>query len=277
MASSFSALSQTLSGITRTKINELEKQRTIHEARKDKILEHAEKEKDQLARINLLLKGVRSLNPEASQSPAVKNIKHWLTQSKYDVSVPKDFMQAHEDLLRSHLEVPSRKLALGHLYARLITEWMTASVSGREASEEESFEILDRQKERLQQLCDKFEKVVFDPLETDEVEIDLYLNELFKGEDEESAKSLKALRKTISDSCRQIFGEKAPFDSTTLKWCINGLLAEDLLSDQKQAILRDLLEQPVVLGEIADVLNMRFSNIDTWEWDAGEFGSKSYS
>ena len=62
--------------------------------------------------------------------------------------------------------------------------------------------------------------------------------------------------------------------STTLKWCVNGLLAEDLLSDQKQAILRDFLEQPVVLGEIADVLNMRFSNIDSWEWDAGERGSK---
>ncbi|XEV04457.1 hypothetical protein FSHL1_009744 [Fusarium sambucinum] len=269
---SFSALSQTLEGITRTKINELEKQRTIHEARKDKILENANQEKDQLARINLLLKGVRSLNAEAFQSPAVKNIKHWLTQSKYDVSVPSDFMQAHEVLLRLHLEVPSRKLALGHLYARLITEWMAASVSDGSSPEEESFEVLDRQKERLQELCDKFEQVVFDSLETDEVEIDLYLNELFKGENEESAKSLKALRKTIGDSCKQIFGEKAPFDSTTLKWCINGLLAEDLLSDQKQAILRDFLEQPVVLGEIADVLNMRFSNIDSWEWDAGEHG-----
>ncbi|KAJ4002734.1 hypothetical protein NW752_009386 [Fusarium irregulare] len=268
---SFSALSQTLGGITRTKINELEKQRIIHEARKDKILENADQEKAQLARINLLLEGVRSLNAEAFQSPAVKNINHWLTQSKYDVSVPSDFMQVHEDLLRSHLEVPSRKLALGHLYARLITEWMTP-VSGGLSSEEEFFEVSDRQKERLQELCDKFEQVVFDPLETDEVEIDLYLNELFKGEDEEKAKSLKALRKTIGDSCRQVFGEKAPFDSTVLKWCIDGLLAEDLLSDQKQAILRDFLEQPVVLGEIADVLNMRFSNIGSWEWDAGEHG-----
>ena len=122
MASSFSALSQTLGGITRTEINELEKQRTIHEARKDKILQDADQAKDRLARINLLLKGVRTLNAEAFSSPAVKNIKHWLTQSKYDVSIPSDFIQAHEDLIRSHLEVPSRKLTLGHLYARLITE-----------------------------------------------------------------------------------------------------------------------------------------------------------
>ncbi|KAF4335775.1 ubiquitin ligase [Fusarium beomiforme] len=273
MASSSFALSQTLGVITQTKISELGKQRTIYEARKDKILEEASQENDQVARIKLLLEGVQNLNAEAFQSPAVKNIKHWLSQSKYDVSVPSEFMQAHEELLRSHLEVPSRKLALGHLYARLITEWMTASHSGRPASEEESFEIVDRQKERLQQLCDKFERVVFEPLETDEVEIDLYLNELFQGEQgEESAKPLKTLRETIGNSCRQIFGEKSPFDSTTLKWCINGLLAEDLLSDQKQAILRDFLEKPVVLGEIADVLNMRFSNIDSWEWDAGEQG-----
>ncbi|KAL5623655.1 hypothetical protein FOBRF1_002905 [Fusarium oxysporum] len=273
MASSFFALSQTLGGITHTKISELEKQRTIYESRKDKILEQANQEDDRTARVNLLLEGVENLNAEAFQSPAVKNIKHWLSQSKYDVSVPSEFMQAHEELLRSHLEVPSRKLALGHLYARLITEWMTASLSDRPASEEESYEVLDQQKERLQQLCDKFERVVFEPLETDEVEIDLYLNELFQGEQgEEGAKSLKALRETIGDSCQQIFGEKAPFDSTTLTWCINGLLAEDLLSDQKQAILRDFLEKPVVLGEIADVLNMRFSNIDSWEWDAGEQG-----
>ncbi|KAM0345450.1 hypothetical protein ACHAPU_006377 [Fusarium lateritium] len=273
MASSFLALSQTLGGITNTKIGELEKQRTIYEARKDKVLEQANQENDRVARINLLLEGVQNLNSEAFQSPAVKNIKHWLSQSKYDVSVPSEFMQAHEELLRSHLEVPSRKLALGHLYARLITEWMNTSVSGSPAPEEDSFEVLDQQKERLQQLCDKFERVVFEPLETDEVEIDLYLNELFQGEQgEESSKSLKALRKTIGDSCRQIFGEKAPFDSATLKWCINGLLAEDLLSDEKQAVLRDFLEKPVVLGEIADVLNMRFSNIDSWEWDAGEHG-----
>jgi hypothetical protein len=276
MASSFLALSQTLGGITHTKITELGKQRTIYESRKDKILGQANQENDRVARINFLLEGVESLNPEAFKSPTVKNIKHWLSQSKYDVSVPAEFMQSHEELLRSHLEVPSRKLALGHLYARLITEWMDASVSGSSASEEESFEVLDQQTERLRQLCGKFERVVFEPLETDEVEIDLYLNELFQGEqDDESSKSLKELRDTMSESCRRIFSEKAPFDSTTLKWCINGLLAEDLLSDQKQAILRDILEKPVVLGEIADVLNMRFSNIDSWEWDAGEHGSKS--
>ncbi|KAF5672312.1 ubiquitin ligase [Fusarium heterosporum] len=269
---SFLALSQTLGGITNTKIGELEKQRTIYEARKDKVLDQANQEDDSIARINLLLEGVRNLNAEAYQSPAVKNIKHWLSQSKYDVSVPAESMQAHEDLIRSHLEVPSRKLALGHLYARLITEWMT-SVSSEPAQEEESFEVLDQQKERLQQLCDKFEQVVFEPLQTDEVEIDLYLNELFQGDrGEESAKSLKSLREAITNSCGQIFGAKAPFDSATLKWCINGLLAEDLLSDEKQAILRDFLEKPVVLGEIADVLNMRFSNIHSWEWDAGEHG-----
>ncbi|KAM0431554.1 hypothetical protein ACHAQK_010179 [Fusarium lateritium] len=273
MASSFLALSQTLGGITHTKISELGKQRTIYEGRKDMVLGQANEEKDQVARINLLLEGVKNLNREAFKSPTVKNIKHWLSQSKYDVSVPSEFMQSHEDLLRSYLEVPSRKLALGHLYARLITEWMTASVSGRPASEEESFKVLDRQKERLQQLCDKFERVVFEPLETDEVEIDLYLNELFRGEkDEESAKSLGELRDTIAESCQEIFDVKAPFDSMTLKWCINGLLAEDLLSDEKQAILRDFLEKPVVLGEIADVLNMRFSNIESWDWDAGEHG-----
>ncbi|KAI9163662.1 putative ubiquitin-protein ligase [Paramyrothecium foliicola] len=273
MASSFLALSQTLENITRTKIRELEKQRTIYEGRKHEVLQAADRSVDRRARIALLLKGVEDLHNTAFHSDPVSNIRHWINQAKYDVSVPDELLETHEKFLRSQLEIPSRKLSLGHLYSRLMTEWMAASVGDATTSEVDSFEVVDHQHQRLKELCDKFERVVFEPLETDEVEIDLHLNELFQGDGtEESVQSLSTLRKSIGDFCQNILDSKAPFDSGTLNWCINGLLAEDLLSDEKQGILRDFLENPVVLAEMADILNMRFSNIESWDWEAGENG-----
>lgn len=187
MASSAAALSKTLESITLTKIRELDKQRAKYEARKNDVLRIAGQSTDQRTRIAQLLKGVEDLYPGTAQENAVRNIKHWLNQSRYDVCVPNELLQAHEENLRSKLEVQSRKLALGHLCARLVTEWMPSSAGDATAAmnpselEAESSEVLDRQKERLQELCDKFEKVVSDPLETDEVEIESYLLNVVPG------------------------------------------------------------------------------------------------
>jgi hypothetical protein len=277
MASSTSAISQTVESITLTKIKELVKQRERYEAQKNEVLTRAGQCANQSDRISQLLAGVWKLDPEANYEKAVLNIRHWLYQARYDISVPKELLQEHEELLRSRLEVRSRKLALGHVYARLVTEWMAGpgSIDATTAatSEEESFEVVDRQKQRLQQLCDKFEQVVFTPLETDEIEIDNFLRGMFEG-NEGHEKSLKSLRERIRKECELLLVDTKPFHESTLKWCINGLLAEDLLSDEKQAMLRQFLRNSVVLDEMADVLNMRYNDFENWEWDAPESGSK---
>jgi hypothetical protein len=273
MAPPASVLSQTLQSITLTKIRELENQRDKYEASKNEVLTAAARYPDnRRKRIAKLLRGVNVLYPEALEDNQVRNVQHWLDQSAYDASVPDHMLQSYEDLLRSKLEVQSRRLGLAHLYARLVTEWMTPPSDEPGSSEEDSFEVLDRQKERLQELCDKFEAVVFEPLETDELEIDLYISEFFKGD--KGTKSLKDLRKAIGTSGETMLGAKTPFNEDMLIKCIKGLLIEDLLSDEKQVILTDFLENKVVLGEIADVLNMRFLDIERWDWQAGENGSK---
>lgn len=119
-------------------------------------------------------------------------------------------------------------------------------------------------------MVDKFEAVVFEPFETNEVEIRGFLDRLFP--DEESQKELAKLRKTISEASEKFMAEKAPFNLESLTSCIKGLLTEDILSDEKQAILRDFLDSDVAKSEIADVLNMRFSDLKEWHWDAGEEG-----
>lgn len=278
MSSSTSILSKTLQSITVTKIRELEKQRAQYETRKNKILEDVEDHIDRGERISCLLHGVKELyrtKDDNENEKSINNIINLLAQSRYDASLPAHMLQSCEDFLRSKLEVESRKLSMAHLYSRLVTEWMDPGDPMEDASvaasseEDSSFEVIDRQKERLQNLCDQFEKVVFTPLETDEKDINEYLSGFFDTDEKRTA--LKNLQDHVRLSSESMLEMAKPFNETTLKQCINGL-EKDLLSDEKQAILREFEENDVVLREIADVLNTRFADFEIWEWDAGEDG-----
>ncbi|KAL2009640.1 hypothetical protein VTN00DRAFT_5447 [Thermoascus crustaceus] len=238
-----SALSQTLQSITLTKIRELEKQRHAYDTRKNQIL-----------------------------------AERWLDQARYDSSIPDHVLRSFEEQLRSKLEIQSRKLSLADLYSRLLTEWTNPSMtkgkdvwtSSASSSEENEFEVVqERQNQRLQQLCDQFESVVFTPLETDEAEIHAFMRELFP-DDDESTKALEDLRQRIREMSTAMLAEEVPFTEDSLAWCIKGLLTENLLGDEKQAILRDFLQNKVALADIADVLNMWYADIKNWNWHAGE-------
>jgi hypothetical protein len=276
MAPPLSVLSKTLHSITLTKIRELEKVRTKYETRKKSVLEFADKANDdQRERINRLLVGLKELLPEVSEERDIENITRSTDQSKYDASIPEEMLQSFENQLRAKFDIHSRRLSMADLYSQLLQEWIKPgsndeTVATSEGGDLDSFHVVERQKERLQELCDKFEAVVFEPLQTDEIEIDNYLRDLCSGE--ECLYALSKLRKRIGEWGTSFPKLTHPFDEDTLKWCINGLLAEDLMSDEKQSTLQDFLHNDVVLKEIADVLNMRFANIENWDWDAGQQG-----
>ncbi|KAK2021588.1 hypothetical protein LX32DRAFT_733371 [Colletotrichum zoysiae] len=273
-----SVLSKTLQSITVTKIRELEKRRAQYESRKSNILQDADRHLSQGERIACLLRGVKELyygNGYNVYSSGVDNIDSLLAQSKYDASVPPHMLQSAEDLLRSNLDVQSHKLSMAHLYSSLVTEWMSpgdpmeGTAAAALAEEESSFEVVDRQKERLQNLCDQFENIVFTPLETDEAEIDKYLHGFFDTEDKEEI--LNNLRLSIRTDSESMLRSLKPFNENMIKQCIKGLLEQDLLSDEKQTILKEFEQNEMVL-EIADVLNTRFNDFESWSWDAGEGG-----
>jgi hypothetical protein len=276
MAPQTSAFSQTVESITLTKFKELEKQRQKYEIRKAEVLKKVNQHSDNpRKRLEQLFHGVREICPSSiSGGTNIHNIQYWTKQAVYDPSIPAELLEPHEKLLRSKLEIQTRKLSLADLYTRLVTEWMTATEStGGDGPDESSFEIVDRQKARLQELCDKFEEVVFQPLETSEVEIDLYINSFFTNE--ETTRTLESLRRRIDIDVKNLLHDSSPFRETSLRWIIRGLLSEDLLSDEKQTILREFLDNKVVLKEIGDVLNMRYSDFEKWEWQAGPGGSMS--
>ncbi|KAK3946224.1 hypothetical protein QBC46DRAFT_348815 [Diplogelasinospora grovesii] len=296
MASPTSALSKTLQSITLNKIRELDSRRTSYETRKRDVLQKAEAASNQRDRVACLVDAFRELCPDVIPVGWVKNIEQWLAQSRYDDSIPESKLADFECQLRAKLDIQSRKLDMAHLYSRLLTEWMDQSSSDSNSSrrlpraggdksddgdpeedgDNDNFEkdnlelVAERQRQRLSALVDRFETVVFEPLETSDTEIRAFLDKLFPNE--QSQKALARLREKVGESSADFMSRTRPFTQESVTACIKGLLAEDLLSDEKRAILRDFLDNEVAKGEIADVLNMRFSGLKQWHWDAGPDG-----
>lgn len=268
MASPASVLSKTLQSITLSKIKELESRRNSYEAQKRVFLEKAQAATDQRDRLECLLDAFKELYPGASKDRSLTNIERWLTQSRYDASIPTSKLADFDEQLRAKLDVQSRKLDMAHLYSRLLTEWMDQPIVDPLENlptddNDDAFEVVvERQRQRLSELVDKFESVVFKPLETSDTEMRKFLDDLFT--DEESQKALQQLRESVAEASKELWSEIAPFNDESLTSCIKGLLTEDILSDEKQAILRDFLESEVAKAEIADVLNMRYSDLKQW-------------
>lgn len=159
------------------------------------------------------------------------------------------------------------------LYSQLLTEWLSSDAATDTetpdtASLDGDFEIVEKQKERLHQLSEKFESVVFTPGDVDVEQIQGMLQARFANED--AAKALGTLRQRISNFGHRLANQSTPFTPVVLEWCISGLLQSDLLSDQKKNALDDFLKDKVVLAEIGDVLNMRFVDLQNWSWDADD-------
>lgn len=157
------------------------------------------------------------------------------------------------------------------MYSRLLTEWVETPASTvaepadlARSSSNESFEVVeDTQKARLEQRQDKLARVVFEPLQTDQAEINTYLYGLLP--DDHGAKALKHLRHDIAWRGEVMLRESFKIDDQSLKWCIKALLNNQLLNDEKKASLSDFLKDDAVLKEIQDVLNMRMSDVKEWQ------------
>lgn len=289
MSSSKSMLSQTLQSITDIKLRELQKQRKSFFSRKDALLAQVDETVSEQDKIRELLRGIVKLHPsnpekslgefkdweldEVSGDSTLSSLRRFVDQSQYDPSIPASMLARFKTQLYEMIEKSSQKLDYADRYSRLLTEWLgsdAASVAetADNASSDGKFEVIERQKERLQQLSEKFESVVFSPADVDTNAIQELLAGFF--EDEGAEKALEQLRRRISGFGNRLASDPKPFTKPVLEWCIRGLLQSDLLSDQKETTLEEFMKDKVFLAEIIDVLNMRYVDLESWSWDADE-------
>lgn len=89
-----------------------------------------------------------------------------------------------------------------------------------------------------------------------------YLAELFS--DKAASEALQEFRRNISDLSSKLRIRNVGVD--TLKSVIRSVLQTDLLSDKKQATLKEFLRSRAILEELATVLDLQLQSLETWSW-----------
>ncbi|KAJ8124298.1 hypothetical protein O1611_g9342 [Lasiodiplodia mahajangana] len=280
-----SVYSEALQEITNTKLEELSKKRAEFEATKANALSRLENELDPLTRLGLLSQGVKdcfgikttktgemlsgpSKNPDLELE--LKHLDSFMAQSKYDPCITPQLMRNWEESLLGRLNMQSSKLEYASLYAQLVTEWLSTEKAGPGARDDvdmaEGYEdVGDAMKREARH---GWEKVVFESASVDEKALKSYLLDLFGLQDPNNpakAKALKQLRDKLTAFENSLAAPKQ-FNASTLTWVINGLLASDLLTDERREVLKDFLNNPTILTEVADVLDMRLAALSSWSW-----------
>ncbi|KAK0263373.1 hypothetical protein LTS09_002565 [Friedmanniomyces endolithicus] len=274
MASTGSLYSQTLQDITNTKLSELAKRRESFEQHRTRILAAAQGDADiagSLVAISEIIAtcfGIQTVDGQIVRSGVeytgleigLKNLGRFLAQAKYDPTISAaNLLQWRFKLLR-HVEIQSLKYTYAWLYGQLTTEWLSAkappAVPKNEDAEMEDYEHVSGAK-RLEARA-KWEESVFTETTVDQSAIQTMLLECLP-------KAMEALRASVKE-----FEEKfltiQKFSEYTLRWAITGLLASDLLTNEKREALRDFRSNDTILREVADVLNMRLAALQEWTW-----------
>lgn len=287
MATTGSLFSQTLQDITTAKLDELAKKRQLFEDKKKAVLTKVQGERDAVQRLALLGEGVKTCFAISVSGGRVvlgstnnsrleidlSNLDRFLRQARCDPSLSANLLeQWHQSLLR-HLNIQSLKFSFASLYGHLTTEWLQAkqgapsiAAPGAEDVDMEDFEHVSGAKRMEARLA--WEQSVFEPAVVDDAAVSKLLKEIFNTASENSkplAKALEALQEGLR-TFETSLASPGNFTFYTLQWTIKSLQASDLLTDEKRQVLKDFQGNPVIINEIADVLNMRMSAIDSWSW-----------
>ncbi|PKS05105.1 hypothetical protein jhhlp_008472 [Lomentospora prolificans] len=285
MASSGSVFSQTLQEITTTKLEELSKRYASYEKSKSTLLAALEAAKTPIDRLELLSKGVKQCLSLAvdkhgeivggqTKHPGLekklKNLDRFFAQARYDPSVSNDMMKAWEASLIEHLDTQSLKFQYASLYGQLVSEWLSTEQSAqRRAPGTGDSGAADSaaRKEKLE-MRKAWEAVVFSESGVNPDQVSGYLDGTF-GQDrpnrEQVLRALKTLRDRVA-AFENTMNRPNQFTQDTLTWTINGLLTSGILSPDQRDVLRDFKANPIILAEVADVLNMRLAALDSWSW-----------
>jgi hypothetical protein len=290
----------TLHHVTDRKLAKLAVHRTKFEADKAAILEKVAAASDPRGKVEALLEGFDLYGIRVRQSDlSISNVERFVQQAKHDPSVSNGLLKDWQEKLEHELDVSSVKYEYAALFGKLVIEWIkhpnpaaTALASGStqgdfdSASEtSETFDHVGRKEMHEQRK--EWEEYAFTERKVDQDRIEEYLSELF-GTTLQAKKIKKSPLQNLRDSMKDVMDFKSDlhtpkkksghsnivwgenedrFTIAKLKSCIRGVLKTDLLIGEKREALADLENQPAVLGELVDVLNMDLDGLDTWEWD----------
>lgn len=290
----------TLRHVTKRKLNKLADHRGKFETDKKAILERVVAAPDRQSKVKALLEGFNLYDITVGQPDlSISNLEKFIHQAKHDPSVSAALLRDWQVKLEHELDVTSLKFEYAALFGNLVIEWIqhpnpaasTSNASLDSSSDSDlkindSFDTLGRKEMHEQRK--EWESHAFVEKKVDQNKIEAYLNDIFS-----TTLQAKKLKKTplqnLRDAMKVVMDFKSDLQTpkqeenpiattfrTSIKYrltvdklisCIHGVLQSDLLVGQKREALADLVNQPAVLKELVDVLNMDLEGLDEWEWD----------
>ena len=261
--------------ITATKLTALSTQRDAFEAEKQSILGAIASEQSQSQRVRLLLEWFIERKDKVELAGlSTENVQRFLDQSHHDSSVSPSLLEEWQATFERALDIQSRKYQYASLFGKIVTEWLenpNDAIAGSrgtnstdsDTSSQDSFEQVGRAE--MQEQRAEWESIVFDPSrDSNTLAIKDYLSNLFG-----CTSKAKKLSKTPLETLRENMTAKlhlGRFTQDAVERCIKGLLSMDLLSREKRNALMEFQNNHSILAELADVLNMKLDEMDSWSW-----------
>ncbi|KAF9484209.1 hypothetical protein BDN70DRAFT_917904 [Pholiota conissans] len=270
---------QTLQFITDIKLQELEKQRQLHEAHAhvvDEARAFAE-QGDVLKQVSVLAKAVKSwtgfgaldFDRTVGGKLNLNDLEFFLQQARSDPSFSREIATRWAETLEAHIQHTTKRFDSGKLFGKLFNEWLASGDSAAIAPTDNDADappspsdFVEVGRKELHEQKEKLLSIIFEEPKVDVAQITRYLEDLF--ESEEATRVLEQVRKEI-----KLFGKSLQRKTLTLedvKNTIAGLLASDLMDEDKRTTLKAFQENPIVLQEVASVLTMRMAGLESWEW-----------
>ena len=291
----------TLHHVTERKLSKLDHHREQFKADRKAILASAASAREPLQEVEALLKGFERYAITPTQPDLhLANLELFIHQAKHDPSVSPALLRHWKNRLEHELDVVSVKYEYAALFGKLVIDWIknpnaatTApgeSVADSDSPGEESkaYERIGRKEMHEQR--EVWESLVFAKKQVDQTKIEAYLNDVFETSVQKK-KAKKSPLQILRDSMKEVMDFKSelqtpkkkedphedPLDEEEpdevrftiekLKNTISGVLRSDLLAGNKREGLVALKDQPAVLGELVDVLNMDLDALDQWTWE----------
>ncbi|RMY76907.1 hypothetical protein D0863_01647 [Hortaea werneckii] len=281
-----SLFSQTLQEITSTKLSELSKKRDRFEYHHQRCIGLSQRDEDltgTLVTISDIIKQhfgttlgggqvAYGSTEDSKLGIDLRNLDRFLAQAKYDPTVSSRLLRRWRKTLLRYMDVQSLKYTYAWLYGQLTTEWLSTtglSSSGVAKDDEEmaDFEHVSGSK-KLESRA-RWEQSVFQETNVDPAAIKDMLNEVFEVSPSDSPNVIPRATEKLRDRVRAFesnFTTSENFNVRTLRLAIKGLLASDLLPNEKQQALSDFDKNETILNEVADVLNMKLAAFQEWSW-----------
>ncbi|PPQ98462.1 hypothetical protein CVT26_013863 [Gymnopilus dilepis] len=279
-----SSYGQTLHFITDIKLQELEKQRLAYQAHA-KVLEQAKALGDEgrlIEKIETLARGITSWtgsgaidnNQIVGGKLQLGNLEFWLLQARHDPSFSREIAEGWAQTLEDHIRHTMMRFDSAKLFGSLFNEWLSSGdsvalapqaeldSSSEGASGAQSPSFVEVGRKEMHEQKEKFTSLVFEEHPVDTKALNEYLEDLFSSD--QASKALEKLHKELKNFGYHL--QRKPITHGDVVIAINGLLASDLMDEEKRTTLKAFQDNWTVIQEVSSVLSMRMASIESWTW-----------